>query len=394
MMAKRWKGSSGQRKAIPIFLLAFLVAALGSAGLVILFLYLSNGTVRISRPVYEEIYSSANDLHDQIREIDYAVYESLYLSGTLDRDISFSNVQPRHQDGHVWDFIEVTVKCPDLQSAIDIHKTITDVLTTLGPEIRLGNEKTPDQGLICHVFAGDFYTHKIVLGFDGHRASVEDVKPKVAIIIDDLGHDLGMGFSFIHLDLPLSVSVLPHAPFTERIVQEANKNGCQVILHLPMEPKNYPSVDPGPGAVFLSMTEYEIRQILDQDLMEISGVRGVNNHMGSSFTEDHHKMLIILKELKKRGLFYVDSRTTSGTVGVKLARKIGLPVANRNVFLDHDLNPKAIEIQMERLLSIARHSGSAIGIGHPHKETLEVLQQYCPKLKRDFDIVLVSDLVS
>ena len=394
MMAKRWKGSSGQRKAIPIFLLAFLVAALGSAGLVILFLYLSNGTVRISRPVYEEIYSSANDLHDQIREIDYAVYESLYLSGTLDRDISFSNVQPRHQDGHVWDFIEVTVKCPDLQSAIDIHKTIIDVLTTLGPEIRLGNEKTPDQGVICHVFAGDFYTHKIVLGFDGHRASVEDVKPKVAIIIDDLGHDLGMGFSFIHLDLPLSVSVLPHAPFTERIVQEANKNGCQVILHLPMEPKNYPSVDPGPGAVFLSMTEYEIRQILDQDLMEISGVRGVNNHMGSSFTEDHHKMLIILKELKKRGLFYVDSRTTSGTVGVKLARKIGLPVANRNVFLDHDLNPKAIEIQMERLLSIARHSGSAIGIGHPHKETLEVLQQYCPKLKRDFDIVLVSDLVS
>ena len=394
MMAKRWKGSSGQRKAIPIFLLAFLVAALVSAGLVILFLYLSNGTVKISRPVYEEIYSSANDLHDQIREIDYAVYESLYLSGTLDRDISFSNVQPRHQDGHVWDFIEVTVKCPDLQSAIDIHKTIIDVLTTLGPEIRLGNEKTPDQGVICHVFAGDFYTHKIVLGFDGHRAPVEDVKPKVAIIIDDLGHDLGMGFSFIHLDLPLSVSVLPHAPFTERIVQEANKNGCQVILHLPMEPKNYPSVDPGPGAVFLSMTEYEIRQILDQDLMEISGVRGVNNHMGSSFTEDHHKMLIILKELKKRGLFYVDSRTTSGTVGVKLARKIGLPVANRNVFLDHDLNPKAIEIQMERLLSIARHSGSAIGIGHPHKETLEVLRQYCPKLKRDFDIVLVSDLVS
>jgi polysaccharide deacetylase 2 family uncharacterized protein YibQ len=394
MKNKRKKEVRGKGRSIPFLLLILLAAVLTGVALVSLFHYLSNGPRGIPQPVYEEIYSSADDLHDYIRGIDDAIYESLYLSGIRERDISFSNVQPRHQNGHVWDFVEVTVKCPDLQSAVDTHETLIHKLSALGPEIRLRNEKTPDKRDVCHIFAKDFYTHKIIIGFDGHRVSAEEGKPKVAIIIDDLGHDFGIGLSFIHLDLPLSFSVLPRAPFTEAIVKAANEKGCEVILHLPMEPKNYPSVDPGPGALFLTMDECEIIQILDQDLSEIPGVRGVNNHMGSSFTENQHKMLTVLEELKKRDLFYVDSRTTSRSVGSKLARKIGLPVAKRNVFLDHDINPRAIKIQMERLLSIAEHSGSAIGIGHPHKETLNILMEYSSRLKRDFNIVLVSELVS
>ncbi len=221
----------------------------------------------------------------------------------------------------------------------------------------------------------------------------EDARPKVAIIIDDLGYDPDLAFSFIQLDLPLCFSVLPHAPFTGLVVQEANDEGCEVMLHLPMEPKDYPSVDPGPGALFLSMAEHEIIEILDQDLREVPGARGVNNHMGSSFTENRDKMLVVLKELKKRRLFYVDSLTTSGTVGFDLAREIGLAAARRSVFIDNDLTPKAIRKQMEQLLSIARRSGSAIGIGHPHKETLRVLEEYYSRVKHEFQVVPVSALV-
>ncbi len=115
--------------------------------------------------------------------------------------------------------------------------------------------------------------------------------------------------------------------------------------------------------------------------------------MGSSFTENREKMQVILQELKKRGLFYVDSRTTMRTVGFEQAKKIGLPTAERTVFLDNSPDPKAICVQIERLLEIAENFGSAIGIGHPYNETLETLEKYQNKLREEFDVVPVSDLV-
>jgi uncharacterized protein len=376
-----------------LFILILLPVFL--AGLIFLgtYFFSSSSKVRISPSVYEEIYSSRSDLRDKIRNIDYAIYDSLYRSGVRERDISFQNVETRHQNGNVWNFTEIYVKCPDSQCTSNLQITITNDLTALGPEITCRYEKTPDNEIVFHVSAQDFYTHKIVLSFDSQRLPVKDVRSKVAIIIDDLGYDLDIALSFIQLDLSLSLSVLPSAPFTDLIVRKATEKGCELILHLPMEPKHYPSVNPGPGALFLSMEEQEIRQVLDQDLRDIPGARGVNNHMGSSFTENPDKMLVVLKELKNRNLFYIDSRTTRNTVGFKLAKNIGLPAGKRSVFLDNDLAPKAIRIQLERLLSMARHSGFAIGIGHPHKETLEILREFHSGIKAEFRIVNVSELV-
>ena len=105
-------------------------------------------------------------------------------------------------------------------------------------------------------------------------------------------------------------------------------------------------------------------------------------------------MAIVLSEIKKRNLFYIDSRTTSKTVAFELAKKMGVPVASRSVFLDNDLSPKATRFQMERLLGIARHTGRAIGIGHPNRATLKLLKDYLPKLKKEVNVVPVSDQVS
>ena len=377
-----------------LFFLIFLAVSLACLIFLGAYFFSSSNTVTISHPVYEEIYSSERDLRENIRNIDYAIYESLYVSGIRERDISFQNVETRHQDGHVWDFTEIFVKCPDSPCMCKIETAIARDLKELDPEISFRYEKTSGNGIVFHINAQGFHTHKIVLGFDSRRLPVKDVRSRVAIIIDDLGYDPDIALSFIQLDLPLSLSILPSAPFTELIVRKAAENGCELILHLPMEPKHYPSVNPGPGALFLSMDEQEIRQVLDQDLKDIPGARGVNNHMGSSFTENPDKMLIVLKELKNRSLFYIDSRTTSKTIGFKLARDIGLPSARRSVFLDNDLALKAIRIQLERLLSMARHSGFAIGIGHPHKETLEVLREYQLGMKSEFHVVNVSELVS
>jgi polysaccharide deacetylase 2 family uncharacterized protein YibQ len=385
---------SAKKKLLPICFLLILLTCLACAVLIIGYPYLPKSSIGLPRPAYEEIYTTTDNLHGRIRDIDYAIYESLYQRGIQEKDIFFLDVQPRNENGSFWDFTELLIKCPDAHSAILLERNMSLAISALGEKVSLRNEKGADGRLISHVYTEGFYTHKVDIVSDGQHLKADDVRPKVAIIIDDLGYDSKIASSLIQLDFPLSFSVLPCAPFTKRIAAQANQEGCELMLHLPMEPRNFPSVNPGPGALFLSMNEDEMIRILDQDLREIQGVQGVNNHMGSLFTEDESKMLVILKALKRRNLFFVDSRTTSGTVGFKLAKEIGLPTAGRSVFLDNDLSQKAIKIQVERLCNMARHTGFAIGIGHPHKETLEVLEEYCPKIKAEFCVVPVSELLS
>jgi len=392
-MMKR-KGRTRKRKIPPVLLLIVAPASLLGIILLILYFVFSLSSTGILPPLYEEIYSSSHGLNERIIKVDYAIYESLYKSGIQKNNVFFLSVQPRHQNGYVWDFAELLVKCPDNSAVVALPEIIGRDLTALGEEVKLNKEKGPDNKIVCHVYINDFKTHSIVLSADDHLSASGDARPKIAIIVDDLGYASDTDLSFFQLDLPLSYSVLPYGPFTGALVKKANKEGHELILHLPMEPKNYPSVKPGPGGLFLSMDASEIRKVLDRNLRRVSGVHGVNNHMGSSFTENREKMLVVLNELKKRGLFFVDSRTTKHTVALDLARSIGLPAARRRVFLDNNLEPKALNIQMERLLSMARHRGEAIGICHPYKETYQLLKRYRLKMKNEFQIVPVSDLVS
>jgi polysaccharide deacetylase 2 family uncharacterized protein YibQ len=391
---KKRKGSGSKKKIQPVLPLTLLFASLACIVLLGLYAGFSDRSGGNQSPLYEEIYSSDTDLNESIRKIDYTIYESLYKNGVPEKDVFFLNVQPRHRNGHVWEFSEILVNCPDNQFALNFQKIISHALSEFGADLTLRKERGPDGRIICHVYAKDFHTHKIILSVDGLKPSIQDARPRIAIIIDDLGYGSDTDFSFFQLELPLSFSVLPYGPFTQSIARKARKEGCELILHQPMEPKNYPSVKPGPGGLFLSMEANKIRQVLGQNLRLVEGARGMNNHMGSSFTEDREKMLIVLNELKKRHLFFVDSRTTKNTVALDLARGIGLPAARRRVFLDNNLAPKAMKIQMERLLSMSRQLGSAIGIGHPYKETYQLLEQYGPKIKKEFHVVPVSELVS
>jgi len=129
-------------------------------------------------------------------------------------------------------------------------------------------------------------------------------------------------------------------------------------------------------------------------LSHIPFVAGVNNHMGSRFTENEEKMTIVLAELKARGLYFIDSRTSGNSAAFRVARKMALRAACRDIFLDNDLSDNALKIQMERLLSLARHKGRAIGIGHPHKETLMLLKKYRSALNNEAEVVPVSNLVN
>jgi len=218
-------------------------------------------------------------------------------------------------------------------------------------------------------------------------------RPKVAIIIDDLGYHRDLDLQFIRLDLPLSFAILPWAPFTKAATQEASGRGREILLHQPMEPRDYPCIEPGVGALLLSMDEALLKGTLHKNLRQVPGARGVNNHMGSSFTENRGKMSMVLRELKKLGLFYVDSRTTNETVGLEEAKKIGVPAAERTIFLDNNPAREAISGQIRKLMMAAKRSGSAIGIGHPYGQTVDMIRKYQNALKREVFLVPVSELV-
>jgi uncharacterized protein len=385
--------SRGRKKKISVLILVVLPLALTCCIAFFLYHSLTESLPGIFSPVYEELYSSSADLKGDIKNIDYAIYEALLKSGINDQDVVFLNVQPRHEKGYIWDYAELLVKCRDKQCALNLFNNINHALAKSDKEITLHKKKEIESELIFNVLVKSLITHKLILTVQEHPPITKDVRPRIAIIIDDLGYDAESNLPFFRLDLPLSLSVLPNGPSTKSIVRMANEEGRELVLHLPMEPRNYPSVKPGPGALLLSMNADEITRVLDQDLRQIKGARGVNNHMGSAFTEDREKMRIVLAELKKKGLFFVDSRTTKLTVALDLAREIGLPSDRRTVFLDNNLAPKAMKIQMERLLSMARNHGLAIGIGHPYKETLRLLKEYCSKIKSEFQMVPVSELM-
>jgi polysaccharide deacetylase 2 family uncharacterized protein YibQ len=222
----------------------------------------------------------------------------------------------------------------------------------------------------------------------------QEASPKVAIIIDDLGYDTSLAEGFVQLDLPLTLSILPFAPHTRAIAHRARGGGREVMLHLPMEPRSYPRINPGDGVLLVSMERAAILQVLERDLSVIPFVKGVNNHMGSRFTEEREKMMVVLAELKRRGLYFVDSKTSPMSVAFDLARQMEIRTACRDIFLDNDLSEDALKIQMDRLLTVARHKGHAIGIGHPHKETLWLLRTFQAGLGKDVEVVPVSCLVN
>ena len=220
-----------------------------------------------------------------------------------------------------------------------------------------------------------------------------DRLPRVAIILDDMGYDSLLAKRFLSLDAAFTYSVLPHSPLQNKIAKEARAKGFEIMLHLPMEPVEYPVVDPGPGALLTSMPPDELIAQLEKNLAAVPFINGVNNHMGSKMTANSIQLNQIFSILKKRGLFFIDSRTSAESLCGPSARLLQVPFAERSVFLDHVQEPEKIRNQIRRLIRIAVHHGGAIGIGHPHTATYNVLRTMLPELKKKIHLVPASQMV-
>ncbi len=215
---------------------------------------------------------------------------------------------------------------------------------------------------------------------------------RVAIVIDDLGRSLEELKRLRALGVALTYSVLPFESRTPEIVAALRARGAEILCHLPMEPRN--GADPGPGALTRQMSHRQLAAATRAALAQVGGAVGANNHMGSEISRDRRAMKTILQVLKRRELFFLDSRTGADSLGYRTALDLGLAAAERNIFLDNDRASSAVRAQFEELLVMARRRGHAIAIGHPYPVTLEVLSGEVPgAVARGYEFVVLSRLL-
>ncbi len=200
------------------------------------------------------------------------------------------------------------------------------------------------------------------------RGTASDLKTKpeqrLAVIIDDLGNEMGGTEEILKLPVKITVAVMPFMRTTEQDARRAHEQGHDVLIHLPMEPKQGKPEWLGPGAILSSMTDEEVRKKVEEAIDNVPFAKGINNHMGSKITGDERIMAVILEVCRERGLFFVDSKTNYWSVTAQVSEKKGLPQLYNDIFLDDVNSPRHITGQLHKVQELLDRKGKCVAIGH------------------------------
>ena len=222
-------------------------------------------------------------------------------------------------------------------------------------------------------------------------------KPKISIVIDDLGDNSIIARQLLSLPAKMTAAILPRTPHAKRIARFASAKGHEVIMHLPMEATSRPDLL-GPGALLASMPKADLQQTLSQNADSVPHLVGFNNHMGSLLTQDNEKMGWVMEVAKQQGWYFLDSKTSQSSVAQDVALQSGLPTIGRDVFLDHHRDPlqlpQILNKQLNQAKRIAHRRGQVVIICHPYRETLDFLGDQFPKLNAEFELVTLSQLLT
>lgn len=230
------------------------------------------------------------------------------------------------------------------------------------------------------VFVSAFLTAPTALSADA----------RVAIIIDDIGNNRS-DLNAALLPGNVTFAVLPFTPHARSFALRAHHQDKQIMLHAPMQAVRGNRL--GPGALTTEMSSAEIKLELQRALDDVPYVVGVNNHMGSYFTQVESSMRAVLETLQYKQLYFIDSRTSEFSVAEQLAEELQVATNHRHVFLDNDVELTYLQQQWQQLIDQALATGEAIGIGHPYPETLAFLKQEIPKLEaQGITLVFASEL--
>jgi uncharacterized protein len=306
-------------------------------------------------------------------------------------------------DGAIWYVQHMEVPCGPDHDLMALKSALLQKLATLGPDVQTKADSANPRRLhlaigvhrrLSHEMwlvappvtasparEGDTATSTSAPGRSGKDPSASPPTPglptlgRVAIVIDDFGVDLKVAKEFLTLPLALTFSVMPRQAHSREIAKLAHDHGHEILLHMPMEPHGYPQVNPGPGALLVSMGSTQVRQTLQNALASVPYASGLNNHMGSTFTEQAEPLKSVLAELRSRGMYFLDSYTSNNSVACNIAEQMHVPCGRRDIFLDHEPTESFVRSQLQRLIREAKIQGASVAIGHPHPVTLKMLKQ-------------------
>ncbi|MBQ7632650.1 MAG: divergent polysaccharide deacetylase family protein [Alphaproteobacteria bacterium] len=227
------------------------------------------------------------------------------------------------------------------------------------------------------------------------KTAEKENKVLVAVVIDDIGLSVPFTNQIANIKYPLTVSFLPYGASDKAQVKKLKSAGFEVMLHAPMMPRVPADLAPVTLSPKMSKDEIQEKLLKMMDRFEGTGMRGINNHMGSAFTENREAMAAVMEVLQEHGMYFLDSKTTSRSVGRAISKEYGVPYVARDVFLDNERRYDYIMGQFKATERVAKSKGYAIAIGHPYPQTLQALKDWLiDSEKRGIKIVPLSDLVS
>ena len=220
-------------------------------------------------------------------------------------------------------------------------------------------------------------------------------KGTIMFVFDDAGNNLKQLEPFLKLPFPCTIAVLPGLQYSKETARRVRAAGKEVILHQPMQAINL-SMDPGPGALKKGMSSDQIKAIVRKNLAEVGPVVGLNNHEGSLMTADRRSMEAVLDVVREKGIYFLDSRTTAGTVAPVIARERKMTIWERAVFLDNSQDKAAIIEAVMGGMKIAEKKGTAVMIGHIWSNDLaNILTSMYPELvSQGFSLSTIADIAT
>ncbi|MBI4551815.1 MAG: divergent polysaccharide deacetylase family protein [Candidatus Latescibacteria bacterium] len=315
---------------------------------------------------------------EQYRTMDFAIAQALTNLQVAPGRVKETQSWQPGRDG-LWHPTRRTVRVSAFYSFTRCNLEVTRAITAAGGRISSAVEHSLTRELTLRVGIGDLLTHELTLRRD---PDVPRRTGQMAIIIDDLGEVGGdVTTQFVQIKQPLTFALIPWQREARHLATEAILRKHEVIVHLPMEPKEYPRLNPGWRAIFVKQSDAQIRRVIQDALIALPAARGVNNHMGSRATENAQVMQILLEEVKRSGKYFIDSRTTPLSVGYPLARRLGIRSAASWGFLDEIDDQERIADALDLASHTALEQGPLIVIGHARPNTLTVLLQMLDRLE-------------
>ena len=381
---------------------------------------------------------SVSEMDNLIKEVDNGLTGAFFNAGISSKNIKSRKVYDKEFENLTWEYKDISISPEKGVNSEKVKKSLKDSILSKLPVKH--EYKASQNSLAVYIRINDVTTHKLQFGFDKKKPAqaktenkksnkvvkkedskkLEDdiakslketkssvskketlntglPKPKIVIIVDDLGQEKKPIDDLLKIPAPITFAVLPNLPYSNYAAEKADKKGWDVILHMPMEPKEssgYTGVDAGSEVLLVGLPKDAILTKLNESLSSVPNVKGVNNHMGSKFMENDELTELILQDLKRKGLLFVDSKTSSGSKGYETGLKLGMKTAQRDIFLDNSSKDSTyVKKQLEKLIDISKRNGSAIGICHPYPSTVKALSEMIPKIENEVEVVSISNIV-